>query len=160
MDHPDVEPSLDRATCRRPATQTLVRRLLTEVVEACAASEATFWVASADGERLEAAINCGPKHEVVESLDVPVSDSVVGMVALTNSAVCIGPGEEHNLTVDRAVGVTTQSMAATPVHVRSHFLGVLSTINPTDRPQFDARDLDLLQWKAYLLSLLLADQLD
>jgi hypothetical protein len=133
------------------------RRLLAETVAACDVFDAALWVLSEDGERLECALHAGSTDPVIEELSVPVAESVVGMVASTGVASSIGPGDEHNPTIDAATGIETRAMAATPVYAGEKLCGVLSVINPRHKEVFDAGDLETVEWKAYLLGLLLRD---
>ena len=128
-----------------------------EAVRGCSASEATLWLLSADETQMDATLNCGRTPEIIEKLSVPVSDSVVGMVASSGQGVSIGPGDYHNDTVDRAVGTDTLAMIATPVHVRGKLWGVLSAINPVGRRLFESADLENLAWRAYLIGLVLGE---
>jgi GAF domain len=157
VDPASDEVPIDRAFCRREEMQELGRRLLRDTVSGCGAAEATLWVTSADGQHLDAALNHGLKPDVVEALSVPVADSVVGMVACTGAASCIGPEDYQNPTVVEATGIKVAAMAAAPVYVKGHLCGVISTINPQESAVFEAKQLDVLQWKAYLMGLIILD---
>jgi len=149
--------AIDRKRCRAGRTAVAGRRLLAEAVQAAGAAEATLWLISDDGEALLGALNHGATPSILESARVPAAGSVVGMVAATGVAACIGPGDAHHEDVDRATGTRTVAMAATPVTIRGALVGVLSAINPTRGGTFSAEELDALQWKAYLLGLVLED---
>lgn len=135
----------------------LARRLLSEVVACCDASEGTLWVPSQDRAHLEGALNQGRTAAIVESASAPVDDSVVGMVFCTGMAACIGPGDPHHPCIDEMTGTPTLAMAAAPVCIGPEIVGVLSAINPTAGGCFGQAQLEALQWKAYLMGLLLAD---
>ena len=147
----------NRSFCQGDAVARLARRLLAEVVEVCKASEATLWVASADGHYLEGALNCGQTPEILENSAVPVDGSVVGMVFCTGMATSIGPDDPHNPSIDEKTGLPTRAMAVAPVCVEGRTCGVLSVMNPADGGLFSADDMEHLHWKAHLMGLLLAD---
>ena len=133
----------------------LMRRFVAETVCACRASEATFWAISACGKRIEGAINAGKDFERVEKLVVHANDSVVGLIATTGISACIGPGDFMNPEIKKEFSV--RNMVVAPVMIESQVCGVLSAINVTEGEKFKPEDLEALQWKAYLLGLLLAD---
>ena len=133
------------------------RRLLAEVVADLEVFDAALWVLSEDGLQLECALHAGETDAVIEQLSVPVADSVVGVVASTGVPSCIGPGDPHNRTIDAMTGIETRAMAATPVYVGEKRCGVLSVVNPRNKEVFSTADLERVQWKAYLLGLLVQD---
>lgn len=132
-----------------------IRRLLQEVVAACASAEATYWALAKGGRTLEARMNAGPAPEKLEGLEVPVEGSLVGLVLCTGLPTALGPEADYHPTADAATGVETVAMAAAPVRLRGQAVGVLSTINPAGRSLFTAGDLEAVQWKAFLLGCLL-----
>jgi GAF domain-containing protein len=146
-----------RASCQAPPTADLGRRLLARVAADCRAAETTLWLLSADRATLDGALNHGPTPAVLESLSVPITDSVVGMVASTGVAASIGPDDYHHPAPADAGAADTRAMIAAPVYVRDHLAGVLSAINPAGGGLFSAGDLDALSFNAYLLGLILAD---
>ena len=148
---------LDRALCQDERQAMPGRRLLAEVVADCGASEATLWLVARDEAHLEAVLNHGPQCQVLEQLSVPINDSVVGMVAHSGNSVSIGPEDDHNPTIDRATGIETQAMIASPVYVGDDRRGVLSAINPIQGRLFPDGSLETLKWKGYLAGLLLSD---
>ena len=60
------------------------------------AEEATLWLLSADRERMEGTLNHGRTPQVLEALSVPITQSVVGMVASTGVGASIGPDDYHH----------------------------------------------------------------
>lgn len=148
---------IDRAFCRVPRTQKFLRRFVAETAAACRAGEATFWSVSPDGKNLDGAINSGAKHEIIENASVPACDSVVGLAATTGISACIGPGDYQNPSIAKLTGLAVHAMVVAPVLVNEQVCGVVSAVNPADGGIFNATDLETLQWKAYLLGLLLAD---
>jgi hypothetical protein len=88
---------------------------------------------------------------------VPANDSVVGLVATTGITACIGPGDYQNPSIIKMTGLQVHAMVVAPVMIDSQICGVVSAINPVDGGLFSPADLDTLQWKAYLLGLLLVD---
>jgi GAF domain-containing protein len=157
-ERPDVR--FGREACQCEPLASLGRRLLEETVEACEAAEATLWLLSEDGVDMEGTLNHGKTPEVIEQLSVPIADSVVGMVAGMGQAMTIGPEDYRNPTVDEKTGTPTLAMAAVPLFADGEICGALSVINPRDGGLFHSDHLELLQWKAYLMSLLLADRYD
>ena len=151
-------PIIDREACRQEVSARLLRRLLSETVDALRCAEATVWVISTDGLRLEAAINHGPTAAIVESQSVPADESVVGMVAANGLATAIGPEDWHNPSVDKATGTPTLAMVATPITLKGQTIGVLSAINPRDGGVFSGPAIDVIQWKAYLAGLIVGEQ--
>ena len=155
---PEPAPIIDREVCRQEVAARLLRRLLAEAVHDLGCAEATVWVIAADGLRMEAAINHGPTAAVVESQSVPADESVVGMVAANGLATAIGPADWHNPSVDQATGTPTVAMVAAPITIRGLTVGVLSAINPNGGGVFPAPAIDMVQWKAYLAGLIIAEQ--
>lgn len=149
---------IQRAACQRSRAAEPVRRLLAEACEECAALGTCLWLLSPDGQHLDATFNSGPARQTMESASVRVADSVVGMVASTGTAASIGPEDYHNPEIDRETGIDTRAMIVAPVFVRSELCGVISAINPSAAEIFSGEDLKKLQWKAYLIGLVLADQ--
>ena len=154
----DPTPIIDRDAVREEVSARLLRRLLAELVEDLRCAEATVWVISADGTRMDAAINHGPTAGVVESQSVPANESVVGMVAANGFATAIGPADWHNPSVDQATGTPTLAMVAAPILLRGQPIGVLSAINPRDGGVFSAPAVDTIQWRAYLAGLIIGEQ--
>ncbi len=148
----------DRAECQKGRMALLGRRLLAEVAGDCHAAEATLWLIGPDGKQMLGTLNHGPTPGVLESAAVAVNDSVVGMVASTGISASIGPDEWHNPSVDAATGTKTQAMIAAPVYVKRRLGGVLSAINSTNGQKFAGNDLRTLEWKAYLMGLILGDR--
>ena len=149
---------IEREICQQSRAAEFVRQLLKEASTECAAVGVCLWLNSPDGKHLHATLNHGPAQETMESASVAVADSVVGMVASTGMATSIGPGDYHNPSIDRQTGIETRAMIAAPVYVASELCGVVSAINPTSAEIFSGDDLKKLQWKAYLIGLVLADQ--
>jgi hypothetical protein len=148
---------LNRDYCRRARTQKLLRRFMAETTLACKAGEATFWTISADGRHMEGAINSGRTPELIENASVPSNDSVVGLVATSGISACIGPEDYMNPSIAKITGLQVFAMVVAPVMIDAQICGVVSAVNPVDGGVFKPEDLETLQWKAYLLGLLLAD---
>lgn len=148
---------INREFCRSSRTLKLMRRFMVETAVACRASESTFWSISADGKRIEGAINAGPDYERVEQLVVHANDSVVGLIATAGISLCVGPGEFMNPEIKKQFSV--RNMVVAPVLVESQICGVVSAINALEGEKFKPEDLETLQWRAYLLGLVLMDVL-
>jgi hypothetical protein len=134
------------------------RRLLARAAADCRASEATLWLLSADRASLDGALNHGATPDVLERLSVPITKSVVGMVASTGVAASIGPDDYHHPVAAEAGAARTVAMIAAPLYVNGKLTGVVSAINPRDGgQQFSGDDLAALSFNAYLLGLVLAD---
>ena len=146
-----------RASCQQGATAALGRRVLARAVEDCRAEEGTLWLLSEDRERMEGTLNHGKTPQVMEGLSVPITQSVVGMVASTGVSASIGPEDYHHPVATRAGAADTQAMIAAPVLIRGKLAGVVSAINPRGGGLFSADDLERLSFNAYLLGLILAD---
>jgi GAF domain-containing protein len=131
--------------------------LLARAVEDCRADEGTLWLLSADREAMDGALNHGKTPQVMEALSVPITQSVVGMVASTGVGASIGPDDYHHPAPTQAGAADTLAMIAVPVLVRGQLVGVLSAINPRGGGLFSAADLETLSFNAYLLGLILAD---
>jgi len=134
------------------------RRLLAEVARDCHADESTLWLIAEDGRHLEGALNHGRTPQLLERATVALVDSVVGMVASTGIATAVGRDDQINTTVDQQTGTPTRAMIAAPVLVGDDPAGVLSAINPKEGRLFDAQALETLQWKAYLMGLILGQR--
>jgi hypothetical protein len=148
---------VSRQFCQHGRNQTIIRRFMAETTMACRAGEATFWVISADGRNMEGAINTGVSRGKIEGASVPANDSVVGLTATTGISACIGPDDYQNPTIINMTGLKVHSMVVAPVRVDAQICGVISAVNPIDGGLFQAADLDVLQWKAYLFGLVLRD---
>src|SRR6185437_16708274 len=90
-----------RDECQRARVATPGRRILDETVCECHAKESTFWLLSEDGEEMDGTLNRGLAPHILETISVPVANSVVGMVASNGLAVSIGPDDFHNDAVDK-----------------------------------------------------------
>jgi hypothetical protein len=140
---------------RSPVARPLVR-LLDEAVREVTAAEGTLWLLSHDGAHLLGVFNNGATREVVEQSAVPLETSVIGLVASTGLASCIGPDEWHNPDIDRVTGTQTMAMAAAPIRCHDRVAGVLSAINCRGLTGlFSGNDLETLEWKALLIGLVL-----
>jgi GAF domain-containing protein len=146
-----------RASCQTGATAALGRRVLARAVEDCRAEEGTLWLLSEDRQRMEGALNHGKTPAVMEALAVPITQSVVGMVASTGVSASIGPDDYHHPVATQAGAADTLAMIAAPVLIRGKLAGVVSAINPRGGGLFSADDLERLSFNAYLLGLILAD---
>jgi hypothetical protein len=153
----ETSPMPTRASAQSGATAALGRRLLARTVDDCRAEEATLWLLSPDRQSMDAALNHGKTPEVMESLSVPITQSVVGMVASTGVSASIGPDDYHHPVATRAGAADTLAMIAAPVLIRGRLAGVVSAINPRGGGIFAADDLERLSFNAYLLGLILAD---
>ena len=146
---------INREFCHVPRALKLMRRFMAETASACRASEATFWVISADGKQIEGAVNSGKECDRVEKLVVQANDSVVGLIATAGISLCVGPGEFMNPEIKKEFSV--RNMVVAPVTIDSQICGVVSAINATEGEKFRADDLETLQWRAYLMGLVLLD---
>ncbi len=106
---------------------------------------------------MEGALNHGKTPAVMEALSVPITQSVVGMVASTGVSASIGPDDYHHPVATQAGAADTLAMIAAPVLIRGKLAGVVSAINPRGGGLFSADDLERLSFNAYLLGLILAD---
>jgi signal transduction protein with GAF and PtsI domain len=149
--------TLARDLFKVPAVDAACRRTLEDICRFCGAEEATVWLISENGCSLQGTVNLGKTREVVENLDVPVEESLVGMVASTGIGLCFGSQDPYNRTVDGQTGTVTRAMVAVPLDVAGELVGVLSAINPRDRASFQRSDLEQVSWRAYVLGLVLAD---
>jgi hypothetical protein len=153
-----ASPSFTRAALQRsPAAAAPARRLLARAADECGAAEATLWLISPDRQQMDGALNHGRTPQVLESLSVPITRSVVGMVASTGVGASIGPDDYHHPVATDAGAADTLAMIAAPVYVRGDLVGVVSAINPAGRERFAAEDLETLSFGAYLIGLVLAD---
>jgi GAF domain-containing protein len=146
-----------RVSVQQGAAATPGRRLLARAAEDCGAEEATLWLISDDRQQMVGTLNHGRTPQVLESLQVPVPESVVGMVASTGVGASIGPDDYHHPAPTRAGAAGTHAMIAVPVLVGGRLVGVLSAINPRGGGLFGSEDLERLSFNAYLLGLVLAD---
>jgi hypothetical protein len=146
---------INREFCHAPRALKLMRRFMAETACLCRASEATFWVISDNGKQIEGAVNCGKDHDRVEKLVVHANDSVVGLIATAGISLCVGPGEFMNPEIKKEFSV--RNMVVAPVAIDSQICGVVSAINATEGEKFKAEDLEALQWRAYLMGLVLSD---
>ena len=122
----------------------MVAQALAQICLDLQAEEASLWCVSEDGTHMELAVNHGGQAALLESLSVPVGDSVVGLVQATRMATAIGPDDAHHPGVDAATGRTTRAMVAAPVVGPEGVLGVVSAINPLQESRFSGADLTRL----------------
>ena len=154
---PVTSPFTRESVHRSPAVEP-GRRLLARAVQDANAAEATLWLLSPDRQHMDGTLNHGKTPHLLESLSVPVTQSVVGMVASTGVAASIGPDDYHHPVATQAGAADTTAMIAVPVYVRGNLTGVVSAINPQGgRERFSAADMESLSFNAYLLGLVLAD---
>lgn len=147
----------DRTSCQAAPTGALGRQLLARATDDCRAAEATLWLLSADRTNMEGVLNHGQTPALLEALSVPITQSVVGMVASTGVGASIGPDDYHHPVATAAGAADTLAMIAAPVLIRGRLAGVVSAINPRGGGLFSAADLERLSFNAYLLGLVLAD---
>ena len=117
---------------------------LAQVCTDLQAEEASFWCVSEDGARMELTVNYGGDAQLLESLSVPVNESVVGLVQATRMATAIGPEDDYNPSVDAVTGGHTRAMVAAPVLGSEGVLGVVSAINPRTGDRFSGLHLTRL----------------
>jgi GAF domain-containing protein len=146
-----------RASVQQGAAALPGRRLLDRAADDCRAEEATLWLISDDRQQMDGTLNHGRTPHLLESLSVPVPQSVVGMVASIGVGASIGPDDYHHPAPTQAGAAGTHAMIAVPVLVGGHLVGVLSAINPRGGGLFSPDDLEKLSFNAYLLGLVLAD---
>ena len=146
-----------RESCQRGPAAPLGRQLLARALEDCRAEEATLWLLSEDREQMVGTLNVGRTPDVLESLSVPITQSVVGMVASTGVGASIGPDDYHHPVATEAGAADTLAMIAAPLLIGGRLAGVVSAINPRGGGLFSAEDLERLSFNAYLLGLILAD---
>jgi hypothetical protein len=144
-----------RASCQRGPAAAMGRRVLSRAADDCAAEEATLWLLAPDQRNMDGALNHGKTPAAMESYSVPITESVVGMVASTGVGATIGPEDPHYPPPTEAAD--TRAMIAVPIYVRQKLVGVVSAINPRHGGTFSADDLEKLSFNAYLLGLILAD---
>lgn len=142
--------------CRAAPLDGLLTRFLRETCGALNGSEATFWSLSADRGQLDGAANFGPSESIIENAVVPVGQSSIGMVATTEMPIVLGAHERLYAGIDEATGTPTRGMVAAPVRIHGQVVGVLSCINPPQDAMFSGAQIEVLEWKAYLLGALLA----
>jgi hypothetical protein len=144
-----------RASCQQGPAAAMGRRVLARAADDCAAEEATLWLLSPDQRNMDGTLNHGKTPAALESFSVPITQSVVGMVASTGVGASIGPEDPPYPPPAEAAG--TLAMIAVPVYVRQKLVGVVSAINPKNGGLFSADDIERLSFNAYLLGLILAD---
>ena len=146
-----------RASCQRGPAAAMGRRVLARAADDCAAEEATLWLLSPDQSHMDGVLNHGKTPAAMEAFSVPITQSVVGMVASTGVGASIGPDDYHHPAPTQAGAAGTHAMIAVPVLVGGRLAGVLSAINPRGGGLFGSEDLERLSFNAYLLGLVLAD---
>jgi hypothetical protein len=144
-----------RASCQHEPVAVMGRRVLARAADDCRAEEATLWLLAADRKSMQGTLNHGKTPAAMEAYDVPITQSVVGMVASTGVGASIGPDDPHYPPPSQAA--ETLAMIAVPVYVRQKLIGVVSAVNPRGGGIFSADDLERLSFNAYLLGLILAD---
>ena len=121
-------------SCQQGIGADLGRRLLARAA-VDVAQEATLWLLSDDRQSMDGALNHGNTPAVLESLSVPITQSVVGMVASTG--VGAASARTTITTPWRRTGAAdTLAMIAAPVLIRGRLAGVVSAINPARRRAF------------------------
>lgn len=133
-----------------------LRAVLGDLVATTGALEATFWRITPEGTHLEALATAGPAADALEGLKVPAASSIIGLVAASGMPTSVGPDADYHPAAAERTGIRTEAMAAAPVCVDGHPVGVLSAINPQRSPRFGPADLDHLRLAADRLAALLA----
>lgn len=163
------QPAITRDFCRTGEAARRGRRVLGEARSALACDGVALWVFSADGRKLEGALNAGSTAQGksdrpdlpdrLEHVDVPIDSALVGLVSMTGEGICVGPDGRFNPDVAKAIEMRTYAMVATPMWVDGAIAGVVSAVNLVGgREQlFSAEHLEILKWKAYLLGLVIED---
>jgi hypothetical protein len=166
---------IEAAVCRAPGASRKLRRLLLDAVSALSADEAALWLFVPGEQRLVAALNQSRQSRedrsrgdrktegrTIEGIDVEIKGSLVGLVAMTGEGICVGPDAAYNQEVAKRLAQRTFAMVAAPIVVRDEICGVLSAVNlhGVTETIFTHEHLRTVQWKAYLLGLVLADCLE
>lgn len=131
----------------RDLHQSVLKLLCTRV----RAEEATYWAPVPDGLSLRAVLNEGPHAEQVEGFEVPVASSLVGWAWASGQGLCVGPEAPYHPGLATRTDVPTRGMMASPVAWEGEPVGVISVINPANKPRFDMQDLERLEhWCEWL----------
>lgn len=141
----------------KTASSAASHRILDDVCRVCDAQSAALWLISEDGNRLVGVASIGPARGIIEGLEVPAMGSLIGMVASSGIGLCFGPEDPYNRSVDAQTGISTQAMVAVPFQVDGQVIGVLSAVNPKNRPTFGRADLEEVSWRVYVLGLVISD---
>ncbi|MCC7053295.1 MAG: GAF domain-containing protein [Gemmatimonadaceae bacterium] len=108
----------------------LARELLVDAIGRCGADEGTVWLLR--GAALVPAINTGPHADrLVDLFQQPVSQGIIGMVAVTEQSFCengIEASAQRDGTLDTLLGVRTAAMLAVPLAFGGAVRGVVSCV--------------------------------
>lgn len=156
---------IPREFCKsHPQLESQLRRVVRDAAVATEAEESTIWVISPDDMFLQGAINFGDTPHVLEQIDVPIvprsaeeDAAIIGLVLQNQHGICKNPDDRHNQLVDRAAGKKTITQVAVPINIGQHLVGVMSAINRRGGALFDGVSLDEMNWRAYLVGLVLRD---
>jgi len=154
----------DSPTIDRPALLALMRasqavadgedamsvcRLLAEQAAAVLDAEgASLLLLDKSGQRLRFEVATGPAKGTVEGMEFEVSEGIAGQVVRTGRAVRVDDAASNRNffpDVDERTKIRTRSLMAAPLTHRDEVFGVIEVINPTDRPRFNDRDLELFR---------------
>ncbi|MBN1898116.1 MAG: GAF domain-containing protein [Spirochaetes bacterium] len=93
-------------------------------------------------------ITTGKEGKILKQIRIPMGKGVAGLVALNGKPLLIEDALHDNRVfrgVDKQTKMTTRTILAVPMHVKSKVVGVLEVINSLDKPCFDQNDMDLFQ---------------
>ena len=130
---------------------TIVKRANNEVQ----GDDSMLWILSKDENTLHPLATVNTERSLLDKIQVPVDDSVIGMVVSTGMSTTIGPDDEYNPSVEQITGIETATMVAVPIYVDGKEFGVLSSIRSKADEVFAAKELKLYEWYAYVLSLVI-----
>lgn len=87
-------------------------------------------------------------RDLVEKFRLRIGEGIAGSVAGSGVSVIVNdPASDSRFArrVDNATGFSTKAIVCVPVRIRGRIAGVLQAINPLDRKNFDAEDLELFE---------------
>lgn len=133
------------------------------------AHEGTVWLLDEDSTHLVPRFNNGPQAETfVGSFRLSLTEGMISMVVSTEQPICendVHLNQQQNKKLDRALGVLTCSMVATPLYFGGELRGVISAVrlkpnaDAPEPPGFPPEQLEQLQLTAAILSRLVDRQL-
>lgn len=87
-------------------------------------------------------------RDLVEKFRLRIGEGIAGSVAGSGVSVIVNdPASDSRFArrVDNATGFSTKAIVCVPVRIRGRIAGVLQAINPLEKKNFDAEDLELFE---------------
>lgn len=124
--------------------EEVVRLTIKQVHDSWEIEASSLWLLDEQTEALHVLANVGTPPELLESIDVPLGEGIVGHVAQTGKWVYTNDASSHPLhyrQIDAITGFSTRSLLCVPLKFRGEVVGALQLLNKQDG-DFDDQDVE------------------